>query len=405
MRIGLALDKFDPRRGGAEQWTMQFVTQLLERGHEVHVVARQFGPQIARLPLTAHCLSGTRSRVGFAKAAEAKLRSLSADVVHDLGWGWHCDIFQPRGGSWTANAEQKLLRLPRWSRAWKRTINRLLPRHRDFQKLFARQYADHGQVVVALSQMVAADFQRFHGVAPERIRVIYNGVDTTRFSPSRCEEHRQKVRRQLAVDDDTMVLLITAHNFALKGVPTLLRATGRLAARGIPVHLVVVGGRHAVRRDAAKRNAAVTFVGPVDDPVPYYAAADMYVHPTLYDSFALAVLEAAACGLPVITSRFAGVAELLTEGVDGHVLYDPADVDELTDRLQPFLSARSLCRGMGKAARQMALKHTFQRNVDEILALYEEVHGTPAGGSKSRRFDSGGHGGAKPHTTSCVVRK
>jgi len=230
-------------------------------------------------------------------------------------------------------------------------------------------------------------------------------VDTTRFSPSRCQEHRQEVRRQLGLDDDTLVLLITAHNFVLKGVPTLLRATSRLAARGEPVHLVVVGGRRAVRRVGLKRHAAATFVGPVDDPVPYYAAADMYVHPTLYDSFALAVLEAAACGLPVITSRFAGVAELLTEGVDGHILHDPADVDELTDRLRPFLSDRSLCREMGKAARRTALKHTFQRNVDEILALYEEVHGTPAGGRRSRRFDSGGHGGAKPHRTSCAVRK
>ncbi len=377
MRVGLALDKFDPRRGGAEQWTMQFAGELLRQGHEVHVVARQFGEQIAAMRLTAHALPGIRSRVGFAKAAEAKLRSLSLDVIHDLGWGWHCDVFQPRGGSWLANAEQKLLSLPSWARPLKRLLNRMLPRHREFRELFARQYADRGQVMVALSRMVAADFGRFHGVSPERVRIIYNGVDTTRFSPIRCAEYRRATRRRLGIDDDTVMLLIVAHNYVLKGVPTLLRAVDRLSARREPVHLVVVGGRHrpSVARTGRRlaRGRPVTFVGPVDDAVPFYAAADIYVHPTLYDSFGLAVLEAAACGLPVVTSRFAGVAELLVEGIHGHVLRDPADVDELVDRLQPLLHDAATREQMGMAARRMAERHSLDRNVAEILRVYEEI--------------------------------
>lgn len=376
MKIGLALDQFDPRRGGAEQWTAQFASRLIARGHEVHVVARRFGRQALETPIVAHPLPQVRSGLAFARAAEAKLRSLRADVVHDLGWGWYCDVFQPRGGSWTANAEQKLLWLPRLVRPLKRHTDRLLPRHRRFRALQKRQYADRGQIVVAQSQMVSNDFQRLHGVSPQRIRVIYNGVDTNRFSPEICARHRWAVRRRLGIDDRAVVLLIVAHNHPLKGVPTLLRVMRRLTARRAPAHLVVVGGRHTGRYVfAAKRlrhSEAVTFVGPIDDTVPLYAAADVYVHPTFYDSFGLAILEAAACGLPVITSRFAGAAELFSEGVEGHVLRDPADVEELLSRLVPLFDP-AVRRRMGEAARRMALKHPFDRNVEQILALYGEI--------------------------------
>ena len=75
-------------------------------------------------------------------------------------------------------------------------------------------------------------------------------------------------------------------------------------------------------------------VGAIDDPVPYYAAADVFVLPTFYDPCSLSVSEAAASGLPSVTTRFNGAAELLTEGVDGSVISDPAD-DAGTGRRTP----------------------------------------------------------------------
>ena len=93
MKIGLVVEQFDPLRGGLEQWSYQFASQLLDRGHEVHVVARRFGDQVQAMPILAHQLEGMRSRVGFAEAAESKLRSLGLDVIHDTGSGWYCDVF------------------------------------------------------------------------------------------------------------------------------------------------------------------------------------------------------------------------------------------------------------------------------------------------------------------------
>ncbi len=376
MEIALVIEHFDPLRGGAEQWTVQLSEHLLEHGHRVHVLARSFAENTASMPLVRHRVGCGGGQLHFARAVEARLQQLPVDLVHDMGSGWRCDVFQPHGGSRRALAEHRLGALPAWFRPLKRLSWRVLPRYRRFERLMARQYRNRRAMFVAMSQQTARDFRRFHRVPAERIRVVYNGVDTTRFSPARQSSHRQAVRGLLGVDERTLVLLIVAHHFAFKGVPAAVAATGRLARQGRPVHLVVVGGKHLQRwQHRAARVApagAVTFTGTVADPAPYYAAADVYVHPTFHDACSLVVLEAAACGLPVITTRRNGAAELLHEGKEGFILSDPRDVGELTERIDRLFDRR-IRRCMGEAARQLACRHTFRNNAQQIVALYEQI--------------------------------
>src|SRR5690606_4821323 len=102
-----------------------------------------------------------------------------------------------------------------------------------------------------------------------------------------------------------VVLLLVAHNPRLKGLPTLIRSAVQLRQQGAPVRLLVVGGglSAAEARRCRRHALPAHFIGPVSSPLPYYAAADIYVHPTHYDPCSLVVLEAWACGLPVVTSR------------------------------------------------------------------------------------------------------
>lgn len=370
------LEQFDPRRGGLEQWTLGFAGRLIELGHEVHVVARRFDRRARSMPIVAHPLQQVGPRSAFAEAAQAKLLSIAPEVIHDMGSGWYCDVFHPHGGSWVSLTERKLALHPRWLRPLKRRLDKLLRRHREFKVLTSRQYADNGQIMVALSQGVAEDFVRLHGVPPGRIRVVYNGVDTDRFSPAGRHQHRPAVRRELGIDQHTVLALIVAHNFRLKGVHTLLRAMRRLKAAGRAMHLAVVGGKRlgGWRRMARRLGVEtmVRFLGPKDETIPYYAAADFYVHPTFYDTCSLVVLEAAASGLPIITTRLNGVAELFRDGLEGLLLSDPSDACELARRMET-LQDESLRRRMGAAGRRMALEHTLKRNVDEIVEIYEEI--------------------------------
>lgn len=374
MKIALVIERLDPQLGGVEQWTWQFAQRLLQRGHEVHVVASRFTPQTQRAGIIAHSVESARSRVKLAERLEQPLRRLAVDVIHDTGAGWHCDIFQPHGGSRIASFEQNLLLEPSYLRPIKRRLAPCLPRYREFDCLMQRQYAGRERTFLALSRMVARDLERFHQVRPEQIRLIYNGVDLERYTPALQSRYRQELRERLGVQDE-LLLLIVAHNFELKGVPTLIRAVGLLRSQGQPFRLAVAGGKRLKRyqRLAIEVGAgqAVTFLGPVDDAAPWYAAADVYVQPTFYDPCSLVVLEALASGLPIVTSRFNGAGELVTAGVEGYLLHDPADAEELAERLQSLLSADRR-QAMSVAARRLAERHSLDRNCDEILAVYHE---------------------------------
>jgi len=373
VRIGLVIESFYPGRGGAEAWTYQHAINLLARGHDVHVIANNISAEAAGLPITLHRLEPIRAPLGRAEAAEAKLRTLKLDLIHDMGLGWYCDVFQPHGGCWTAVTQQKLLMTPRWLRPLKQRIDPLLPRYRQFQLLARRQAAVEDHVLLALSHKVAEEFQHYHRVPPDRIRVVYNGVDVERFSPQRRAEFRRSTRQCLGIAEDTVLALAVAHNFQLKGVPTLLRALEILAPKRLPLHAIVVGGKRirSWQLRAKARRLPVTFVGAQPDTVPFYAAADMLVHPSFYDSCSLVLLEAAASGLPLLVSRENGAAELLTDGVEGLLLDNSADAERLAAQMESLLDA-SLRQRMGAAARRLASQHTLERNCEEILAIYRQ---------------------------------
>lgn len=379
MRIGLVIDHLDPRRGGAELWTCQHADQLLARGHEVHVVTQNISGPAKQLGIVPHCLGPIRSVLGRAEAAEQKLRTLGLDLIHDFGTGWYNDVLQSPDGSRIAQWEAMLQLLPPWLRPWKRGMIEVLPRYNDFRRLMARQFAGAsvggpGRIVLAISQRCARDYQFYHGVPAERIRLVYHGVDCKQFSPANCKPLREPVRDQLGICEDETVFLFVGHDYRRKGLATAVRAVDRIAAEGNMVRLLVVGGKRHSKVPLPADRAALTVIGAIDDPIPYYAAADAVVLPTFYDPFGLVVLEAAACGLPIATTRMAGASELLSDGRDGYVISNPADDDELAACLRQLLDP-ALRRRMGAAARKMAVTHTADRSCDEIVAIYHEIAG------------------------------
>ena len=381
MRVGLVLDRFDRRLGGVEQWTAQLADHLLARGHEIHVVAREIAPEEQRPGLVAHPLPSQPTRMAQANEAARCLRKLSLDVIHDMGMGWYYDLLQPHGGSRLVANHQNLSLGAGWSRPARRLAQHVLPRYRDFRSLCHKQYADletdrPARLVVAISQMVRRDLLLRHGVSDDRLRLVYNGVNADRFTPGLRNTYRAPTRHDIGVDDDQPVFLIVAHNFLLKGVPALLRAMVRFRRSNYSGVLVIVGGKRLGRwqREIERMGIAeqVRFVGAVDDPTPFYAAADVYVQPTWYDPCSLVLLEALACGLPVITSPFNGAGELIDPGVHGTIVDEPSDDLALARAMIEWSSPgrRSMT---AKLCRERMLAHTFERNVDGIVEIYEEV--------------------------------
>lgn len=376
MRVAVVLEHLDPRRGGLEQWTWQFARTMADRGHEIHLLARSFAPPADNRRILFHTVVAQRSRMQYAAAAERMLLALDCDLVHDTGAGWRCGVFQPHFGSRQALLESRLRMLPAVVQPARRLAIRLLPRYREFRRLAARQYVNDGRLFVALSKRVADDFVRFHDVSRESIRIVPNGVDCVRFSPDHRAQFRAAVRRELGIGENTVLLLLVAHNFRLKGVGPALRALKRMRRRSESVHLAILGGHHRQGYPLLAQSLGVrddvSFLGARPDPVPYLAAADVLVHPTFYDTCSLVALEALASGLPVVLSHATGVDELMTDGREGWLISDPRQAEILADRIRRLLDPRERSR-MGAAARQLALRHSFERNCDQIEAVYREI--------------------------------
>nr|WP_277988848.1 glycosyltransferase [Ramlibacter ginsenosidimutans] len=208
--------------------------------------------------------------------------------------------------------------------------------------------------------------------------VIRNGVDLQRFRPPTPEE-RADARARLAWPSERSVFLFVGSGFERKGVAAALRAfaVGPLRERAL---LVIVGEdkrRGRYERLARRLGLAdsVRFTGAQDDVLPYYQGADAFVLPTLYDPQSNAVLEAMACGLPPITTRSCGVAELLSPA-SGRVV-DADDIPALAAALAD-LQDRARARALGAEARRAVEPYSLQRMTDDYLALYARLLPTAA---------------------------
>jgi glycosyltransferase involved in cell wall biosynthesis len=260
----------------------------------------------------------------------------------------------------------------RW-RDWPRVLHRRLY-YWLVQVLEKRVYARDDLRLVAVSRRVASDLAR-HCARRDPVPVVYHGVDSARFHPRRCAELRPRALKTLALTPDGFHLLLIGNDWKQKGLEILLGALCRVARPSL--RLLVVGEDRpelfvaAVRR--RRLEGRVRFLPPRSDVELYYAAADAYVAPSLEDAFALPVLEAMACGLPVIVSRRAGASEIVSDGVDGLILKDPRDPAELAEHIGRINADEDLRRRLGERAAETARRYTWERNAEEMHSIFTET--------------------------------
>jgi glycosyltransferase involved in cell wall biosynthesis len=201
--------------------------------------------------------------------------------------------------------------------------------------------------------------------------VIPNGVDAARFCAAARASRRSEARRGRNFRDTDFVLLLIGNDWRVKGLPTILAAMAEASA--LPLRLLVVGSdsvdpfrQMATRLGVAER---CLWEAPHSDVVDFYAAADVYVSPSREDSFGLPVAEAMACGLPVITSVFAGVSERIRDKLDGFVLCEPEDTSVLAALIVQLYSEPGLRHQVAQAGALAAQDWTWDRSADALWKL------------------------------------
>jgi UDP-glucose:(heptosyl)LPS alpha-1,3-glucosyltransferase len=229
--------------------------------------------------------------------------------------------------------------------------------------------------IAAIARRGREEIVTLYGVAPERIAVIYNGVDLERFHPRHRERRRASTRARAGLPADAWTALFVGSGFARKGLDIAIEALAALDDRAARLVVIGKGDTTAYRALADRRGVAsrVTWLPPSPAVEDWYGAADVLALPTRYEPFGNVHLEALACGLPVITTSRAGGSEV----VDRHsgAVIPPDDPAALTAALERFRGADA--KAVAVAARAAAEPYTYQRQV----AAFEELYrGTRASG-------------------------
>jgi len=219
--------------------------------------------------------------------------------------------------------------------------------------------------VVAVSEKTAGELRQI-GVPAEKIVTIHNGVDTGAFHPGTEDRGRWSLPASAPV-----FLFAGELRTRRKGLDTALRALA-LTPQG---HLAVAGAPRgspfpslATRLGISDR---VHWLGFERDMPALMRAVDAFVFPSRYESMSLAILEAMASGVPVLTARTAGGAEIL--GAGGRVLEDPEDATTLARWMAELVSDPDLRRCMGRAGRSIAEAHTWEQMATAYLELIESL--------------------------------
>jgi len=225
--------------------------------------------------------------------------------------------------------------------------------------------------VVAISERVRTQLKKHYNVPDERIVTIPNGINLSRFDPSNASS-RAEVRLSLGVADDVPLLLFVGSQFRLKGLEFVIKALPGMKTKAV---LIVVGGDvtgpfKRLSEQLGVRDRVI-FVGARNDLPRLYPAADAFVLPTLYETFALVCLEAMASGLPVLAAPVGGIEDYLVDGENGlYIQRDHEDIATKLDRVlcDPVLHARIREHGL-----LTAQNYAWEKIARQYLSLFEEL--------------------------------
>lgn len=372
MKVALICKKYSLKEGGLERYTFFLSRELIRAGHEVHIFANTWqeepGAIIHRVPVVS--LSSPAKNLSFAFFTNRALSKMKFDIIHSMERIFYQDIFRVSDGINPVQMQQK------YPHPVVRFIKKIGPRRLALSYLEHKIFMDKGcKVVMTNSELVKRNIIEHYMMDPEKIVVIYNGVDTSRFNPKVTEKYRKSLRDKYSIRKDEIVLVFVSNNFKLKRLDLVLEAMVLLKNNIIRLFVIGADNHRTYLRWAINNSLGdqVLFLGPKRNIEKYYAASDIFVLPTLYDAFANVCLEAMACGLPVITSDSNGAADLIRDNENGFIL-KTQKADDLSARIKALepLSERSR---MGDNAAAKAACFTMEKHLSEVLKLYGRVRG------------------------------
>jgi UDP-glucose:(heptosyl)LPS alpha-1,3-glucosyltransferase len=358
------------RRGGVERLVYE-VARHFSKFHEVTVYAAEFEDQGLELvrKQRVHVPAAPRAaRVAvFARAARKSLERHRHDHVISFGVGdVDADIL------WVSSVHRAWLErrdVSSYDRLRSSPLRRYLLRHQVLLAMERRYFTrPRDSLAIVVADRVAADIERLYGFPRARTVTVHNGFDPDEFNPALVSAHRTEVRAELGIATDAIVLLLAANELARKGLPVLLEAVAMVDDPRL--HVLLVGRTsptpYMSRVTELGLSERFHYGGPRSDMGWIYAASDMLVLPTRYEAFCIAVVEALASGLPVITTDVPGAGDLVVDGVNGRLQRDPSNASELAGLLNGATHDLQYREWAARAAATV-VDHTWTELLDRAL--------------------------------------
>lgn len=341
LKLALVVKSLDPHRGGHENYINRLITGLLKRGYLIWCFAESFGTQsvehenLEKIKVTPCKIIPSLRLLWFNFHAQRLVRRhpVDFDWVFTTGNVTFGNVYRAGGGVHATYMDNCLSRLAR-----------LKPNHaiaRHFQKILFKKNTP--RLLITNSVMVKEDIRRRYAVPEDRLRVIRNGIDLTRFNPENARMKRTVIRQRFGFTDRDFVCLFTAGGRGRKGLRELLDSFSGLQTKAIKLLIVGRTDENELQRtlremDLLERVAYAGFQTKIEQ---FYGAADCFVFPSKYDAAANVVCEALASGVPVITTKTNGSHELIELAKNGYVVDFAWDTTALRRRIDDLYQAEN----------------------------------------------------------------
>lgn len=369
-RLAIVRQKYRPD-GGAERFVSRALMALGNQDLELNVITREWQGERQDNWHIHICNPAKWGRIsrerGFANAARALWQEQQFDIVQSHERIAGCDIYRAGDGVHQRWLQQRSRILPGW-RAKMLMHDRY---HRYVMGAEREMYqAPELKAVICNAQMIKREIVEDFAVDAKKIHVIYNSIDSSRFIPAESAQ-RAMLRQQYGLPAAATIFCFVGSGFERKGLAAAIEAIA-----GTKAYLIVIGQDKAEKRYQALAGSLgckeqIRFMGMQKETLPFYQLSDGLLLPTLYDPFPNVILEAMACGLPVITSDSCGGAEFIEQGSNGFFC-DALDISKLREAVMavPSLEKSNV---MGMKARDKVKDSTPGKLSSQLISLYQNI--------------------------------
>ncbi|MEW6607271.1 MAG: glycosyltransferase family 4 protein [bacterium] len=376
------------KSGGISRYVGELV-EILSQEHEIHLFANSCQDISTekfifhKIPMIQGNFFLKRRQKGlatilqvysFALMSKLKINTLNFDIVHTQG-----DCFVPFDVYTTHSCHKAAVKKARKSgkgigNFLKNTrlnpLNLIVLANEKF--IFK---SGNYKKIIAISMVTKKEIINEYNVPEQDFVIIPHGVNFTEFNIEKKQAFRNNINIKYGFSPEDIIILFVANEFKRKGLRYLIEALPLV--NNDKAKILVVGSsdeRDFVRlADKLGIKEKVIFAGASSKVAEFFLAADIFCFPTLDEPFGLVIIEALGAGLPTITSKIAGAAELIQDGKSGLLLDDPTSPQEIASKINLLLNNKQLMTQISKEAITTALKYSWQEIAKRTLEVYKEV--------------------------------